>query len=121
MGLDTFFRFMTAPGETAPKLDLTVKHLCGGMFSGDNDGSSFRGKVYDDIVQEATGGGHTLYEELTSPEIVRSIAKDLQDLLDADPDRKAFGQYGCSREEIVELQKVFDAYGNASAIMVGWW
>jgi hypothetical protein len=121
MGLDTFFRFMTAPGDTAPKLDLTVKHLCGGMFSGDNDGSSFRGKVYDDIVEEATGGGHTLYEELTSPEIVRKIADALAIYLNENPDRKVFGQYGCNREEIVELQKVFDVYGNASAIMVGWW
>jgi len=121
MGLDTFFRFMTAPGETAPKLDLTVKHLCGGMFSGDNDGSSFRGKVYDDIVQEATGGGYTLYEEITSPEIVRNIAEALATYLSKNPDQTEFGEYERPREEIVELQKVFDAYGNASAIMVGWW
>lgn len=121
MGLDTFFRFITAPGETAPTIDLTVKHLCGGMFSGENDGSSFRGKVYSDIVEEATGGKHTLYEELTSPEIVCNIADALAIYLSKNPDRKEFGEYERPREEIMELQQVFHAYGNASAVMVGWW
>jgi len=35
--------------------------LCGGMFSGNGFDGSFRGKVYDPLIQELSEGQHTWY------------------------------------------------------------
>ena len=35
--------------------------LCGGMFSGGGSDGSFRGKVYEPLIQELSGGEHTWY------------------------------------------------------------
>ena len=35
--------------------------LCGGMFSGGGSNGSFRGKVYEPLIQELSGGEHTWY------------------------------------------------------------
>jgi hypothetical protein len=37
--------------------------LCGGMFSGNGFDGSFRGKVYDPLIQELSNGEHTWYIE----------------------------------------------------------
>ena len=37
--------------------------LCGGMFSGGGFDGSFRGKVYDPLIQELSNGEHTWYIE----------------------------------------------------------
>ena len=38
-------------------------NLCGGMFSGYGNDGSFRGKVYDPLIQELRNGVHTWYIE----------------------------------------------------------
>ena len=38
-------------------------NLCGGMFSGYGNDGSFRGKVYDPLIQELSNGVHTWYIE----------------------------------------------------------
>ena len=35
--------------------------LCGGMFSGGGSDGSFRGKVYEPLIQELSNGEHTWY------------------------------------------------------------
>ena len=35
--------------------------LCGGMFSGGGNDGSFRGKVYEPLIQELSNGDHTWY------------------------------------------------------------
>jgi hypothetical protein len=37
--------------------------LCGGLFSGYGNDGSFRGKVYDPLIQELSNGDHTWYIE----------------------------------------------------------
>ena len=37
--------------------------LCGGLFSGYGSDGSFRGKVYDPLIQELSNGDHTWYIE----------------------------------------------------------
>ena len=37
--------------------------LCGGMFSGYGNDGSFRGKVYEPLIQELSNGDHTWYIE----------------------------------------------------------
>lgn len=37
--------------------------LCGGLFSGYGNDGSFRGKVYDPLIQELSNGVHTWYIE----------------------------------------------------------
>ena len=37
--------------------------LCGGLFSGSGSDGSFRGKVYDPLIQELSNGDHTWYIE----------------------------------------------------------
>ena len=38
-------------------------NLCGGMFSGYGSDGSFRGKVYNPLIQELSNGDHTWYIE----------------------------------------------------------
>lgn len=120
MGLDSYFRFFAAPGETAPTVDMKV-NLVGGMFSGHDNGSSFRGKVYDSIVTEATGGEHSLYHEIQSPGTVREIGHALIHFLDTQPDRQTFGDYETPREQVLDLARVFRHYGDLNFGLMGWW
>ncbi len=58
MGLDTFVD--TNDEKILNEFNNANLKLCGGLFSSNGQGS-FRGKVYDDIVQDITGV--TLYRE----------------------------------------------------------
>lgn len=120
MGLDSYFRFYAAPGETAPDPKLTVE-LCGGMFSGTNNGSSFRGKVYDDIVSVATDGEHSLYETEQGPSNVTAIGEALRAYLNDNPDQEEFGDYQRPRKEIEDLALCFETYGELGFGLLGWW
>ena len=107
--------------------------LCGGMMSGSGSGS-FRGKVYDDIVDGITGV--SLYREMTDNETVRKMADALEaadydtyygldkpeksNPLDDITDVYA-GANQISREEFADLQRMFRLYGDAGANLHGWW
>lgn len=119
MGLDSYFTFAGAE-ETWPKVDLKV-NLCGGMFSGGDDGLSFRGKVYDDIVEQTSGGKLTLYVEDQDNEMVQEIADALEAGLKSAPDRQVWGEYECARAQVEDLAKAFRVYGDAGYSLVGWW
>jgi hypothetical protein len=137
MGLDSFWL------EPKPNADgqhdvmnLEVEddfHLCGGMMSGSGSGS-FRGKMYEDVVRGITG--ISLYEEMTDNATVCKMAADLEaanydafygldkpqmsNPLDDIKDVYA-GAHRVSREEFVDLQRMFRLYADAGANLHGWW
>ena len=56
--------------------------LCGGLFSGYGSDGSFRGKVYDPIIQELSEGKHTWYIDQDEDNFVTSdTLKEQADLL----------------------------------------
>lgn len=56
--------------------------LCGGMFSGGGNDGSFRGKVYDPLIQELSEGQHTWYIEQDEDNYIPSdTLKEQADLL----------------------------------------
>ena len=57
-------------------------NLCGGMFSGGGSDGSFRGKVYEPIIQELSEGRHTWYIQQDEDAYIPSVAlKEQADLL----------------------------------------
>lgn len=96
--------------------------LCGGMGS---DGvTSIRGKVYADLVLEATG--ISLYEEWLAPEDVARLsraldarsAEELADLWDSIDGR---GGSGHSSREAADLRAFFDICAERGLGLIGWW
>ena len=137
MGLDSFWlepekndkgEYDTMEVETDEPIQL-----CGGMMSGSGCGS-FRGKVYDDIVDGVTG--ESLYQEMINNETVRAMADALEaadydtyygldkpktgEPLDNIQDVFA-GSNQISREEFADLQRMFRLYADAGANLHGWW
>ena len=56
--------------------------LCGGMFSGGGNDGSFRGKVYDPLIQELSEGQHTWYIKQDEDNYIPSdTLKEQADLL----------------------------------------
>lgn len=75
MGLDTYAVVVKENNtmELAnPDLFASISGLCGGIFSANGEGS-FRGKIYDNVIENATG--ETLYQELIPPEKVRLMSE----------------------------------------------
>lgn len=82
MGLDTYATVPDPEGESqfAPDEPFAGLKLVGGMLSGGAGSSSIRGKVYDEVVLEATGEG--LYQERIEPETVAEMARRLRAAVD---------------------------------------
>ena len=78
MGLDTFASAKGPDGEwhAAPDQPFAGLRLVGGMYSGGQGSSSMRGKVYDEVVLEATG--ESLYQALIEPATVAEMARRLR-------------------------------------------
>lgn len=56
--------------------------LCGGMFSGGGNDGSFRGKVYDPLIQELSEGQYTWYIEQDEDNYIPSdTLKEQADIL----------------------------------------
>lgn len=111
MGLDSIWI-----GENNERAFVNAElNLCGGMFS-DSGNSSFRGKVYDLLVSEATG--QTLYSEDIPNNLVVQMAEKLQ---------------GCTissaqvidpnivEQELEDLKLMFKLHAEAGHKLVGWW
>lgn len=120
MGLDTF------AAHTPDDIDLTEEDiqafknanisLCGGIFSGDGCGGSFRGKVYIETVFEITG--ESLYQEWIPPETVHKM---YQSLMEFNPDQGLFvGRYDIKPVDILELRKFFKVCSERGLGLVGW-
>lgn len=113
MGLDNaWVREGTAEGlklHFEPEL-----HLTGGMYSGHGNGS-FRGKVYEHIVLELTG--QSLYQQRIPAGVVRQMAEKIAEV---DP-QWATDRWRMRAGEFADLQRMFLAYAEAGADLIGWW
>lgn len=113
MGLDSILvnnsRFPFENVDIDPPL-----RLCGGMLSGNGSGS-FRGKVYNDVVEYVTGV--SLYQELIAADVVKQMADKLE--------AKTFVQlkniFDVNEQEWINLQRMFRAYADRGACLAGWW
>jgi len=123
MGLDSYAS--RSPGD----IELTAEdqqafgqaaiELCGGMMSGDG-GSSFRGKVYLDVVDRVAGV--SLGAEWIPPDEVRVIAAAFER---CDPDRVAEeskgDHYPIVESEVCELRRFFRLCAERGLGLIGWW
>jgi hypothetical protein len=90
-------------------------HLSGGVLSGED--GSFRGKVYDLLVQDITG--ESLYQEWIPP---GRIKKMYEALMNCDPKEALKGQYVYDLKEssIINLRKFFKVCAERDLGLVGW-
>lgn len=105
MGLDSYWvkNGKPCPLESHPTFNPPLR-LCGGLMSG-NGMESFRGKVYNDQVEAATGV--SLYQEL----IPNYVVKEMADKLDV-----------CHfYDEMQDLKRMFRTYADAGFDLAGWW
>lgn len=123
MGLDSYFRIKAYnnPGFTFDR-DL---NLCGGLLSGHGNDGSFRGKVYNRLIEHVTGY-YSLYTEELDHESVVAIAKKLEET-PYDPawatDPAVFPmEYPISEEEYKDLVDLFKAAASTdNCVLLGWW
>ncbi len=123
MGLDSYAS--RSPGD----VDLTVGDeqaflvagitLCGGIESGDG-GSSFRGKVYLDVVDRVAGA--SLMEEWIPPAEVREIADAFERCDSARVAEESKGDhYAATEAEIESLRRFFRICAERGLGLIGWW
>src|SRR4249919_4012400 len=106
MGLDSFWRAPEGADCVQPHFEMELK-LCGGMFSGNGEGS-FRGKVYSDLIEGVTG--ESLYQEVISNDTVRKMAAALQGLDEMPRPASIYGrpaQWSYSQQELHDLKRMF--------------
>lgn len=77
--------------------------LCGGVFSG--DAGSFRGKVYDRLVDEVTGV--SLYQDWIAPKTVCEMWRALEACDAEEAARSGSAGYAVAPEEVVHLRTFF--------------
>ena len=115
MGLDCIW---IKPGqddafELAEASELS---LCGGMFSGHGNGS-FRGKVYNTLIEELTG--HSLYSHLDN-DAVKHIATVLENTAYTYLPLDWSGAQ-MPVEEWEDLKTMFRLYADAGAELAAWY
>lgn len=111
MGLDCFWK--NKEGQTA-NIGKSF-NVCGGIFS-DNGTTSFRGKVYNDLIKQASE--ISLYQE----EIDSDTCKKISDALDNfDFSEYDGGGWPVSLEEFKQLKEMFREHTNNGHHLVGWW
>ena len=109
MGLDNFWRLPEGKEVTfKPPLKL-----CGGMLSGHGDGS-FRGKVYDEIVEDVTRV--SLYGDIDA-----ATVKQMSEMLDGTPyDPEFEANFDIKKAEYNDLRRMFRTYADADANLAAW-
>jgi len=123
MGLDSYAS--RSPGDIAltpedeEEFAKAEIELCGGMVSGDG-GSSFRGKVYLDVVDRVAGVN--LMQEWVPP---REIRRVWEAFARADEDVVVAGSqddhYPVSVEEVEQLREFFRVCAERGLGLIGWW
>lgn len=94
--------------------------LCGGMFSG--GGNSFRGKVYDDVVQFFTG--FTLYEDTLDEIDVKDIFEDLSKVTEERFNKEfneSHNEWGITYTEVQDLTKWFGVVASENGSVISWY
>ena len=120
--------------------------LCGGMFSGGGSDGSFRGKVYEPLIQELSNGEHTWYiyqdEDNFIPsdklkeqatllsellEATKEVAEDNNETMDDDTIvYQTRGKYSPYEEEytykeVHDLMTLLRVAGERRAVMCVWY
>jgi hypothetical protein len=123
MGLDTYASRspgdveLTAEDEQA--FEQAAIGLCGGMISGDGC-SSFRGKVYLDVVDRVAGA--SLGAEWTLAEEVREIAAAFEHCDPARVAEESNGDpYPVVEAEVLALRRFFSLCAERGLGLIGWW
>jgi len=123
MGLDTY------ASRSPERVRLTYEdlvafkeadiRLCVGLFSGVP--GSFRGKVYNPIVEEVTGV--SLYRGWIPPETVKAMAEALNGYEPQKLKKLAASKYEMDYriEEIVDLQRFFKICAERGLGLIGEW
>lgn len=111
MGLDCFWE--NSEGQRAT-VDREF-NVCGGLFS-DNGTTSFRGKVYNDLIEQASG--ISLYQENIDNETCRKISACL--------DAFDFAKYDATfwtleLDEFEQLKEMFRVHSELGHHLYGWW
>jgi len=105
------------------KLFKDVEGLCGGMLSGNGNGGSFRGKVYDSFVQSVTG--ESLYQDDIDPDTCKMMSNKLVEYaenMEKEGTDKAKSEYGeTDRSEVDALAEFFNVCAENGYHVTGWW
>lgn len=113
MGLDNFFYEPEKPGVVEGDFKI-----CGGMLSGHGT-SSFRGKVYEEMVSLLTG--YSLYAERVDADELIEIANDLEASGYENAKAAQDERYGLEEKEFNDLIRMFRLHGEAGHHMVSWY
>jgi hypothetical protein len=102
------------PNEFFPQNDL-----CGGIFSG--GGSSFRGKVYNDVVEFFTG--YSLYEDVLETEDVREIFVALNGVTEDrfNNEFSPHNDWGITYGEVQQLAEWFHIVAEEGGSVISWY
>ena len=128
MGLDIY---AMETKQADPKLFDGIK-LCGGELH--SDATSFRGKVYESLVQWMTGDEVTLYQEVISFDDLRKLSYQFDLFFEENPDDTKAQEllndlfyntkqldYAHTVDEVRNLQKFFKVCLDNDLHLRGWW
>lgn len=111
MGLDCFW---VDENNSKASVEGEFK-ICGGMLSGHGN-DSFRGKVYNDLIESETG--ISLYQEEIDSDTVEMIAENLG----AIKWDSQFGfKYDIDSDEFNDLVLMFKSHASEGHKIRGWW
>lgn len=122
MGLDSYFANEDWPEDEEGKMivpemeDADDIALVGGILSGHGVNGSFRGKVYNEYVQDVTG--ESLYQERVPNDVVRQMA-DALEAYEWGGDEDYWRPEDA--EEADALARVFRHFADEGAELWGWW
>lgn len=118
MGLDSFFKIKKYSTPEWKKLNVK---LCGGLFSGEGADYSFRGKVYNDLVQQVTG--ISLYSfEISNSDLIEMSNKLQETKYDIKWGAINKYPYDITKQEYADIKKIFKiAAETENCVLVGWW
>ena len=140
MGLDCYIQ--TKDGEAFEHEDIKDVNLCGGMFSGQGNNGSFRGKVYSPLMDHVLGQNGTWYHEgdevSSSYELVRQaealaqflsayspgdkIKLEDRTIIDDETDEEhIFEGDEYSYDEVKDLETLLRVAGENGATLHSWW
>jgi hypothetical protein len=102
------------PNELFPE-----NQLCGGMFSG--GGHSFRGKVYNNLVETFTG--FSLYEDILNADEVEIIANELSKVTESRfiDEFSGYDSYEITYHEVKQLAEWFRVVANEGGSVISWY
>lgn len=91
-------------------------NVCGGICSG-NGNDSFRGKVYNSIVENVTGV--SLYNDKIPSDKIHEMNQKIQNC--SLETAKEHSSYDIGKEEWDNFKKMWDAHTKANHYLVSWW